>query len=389
MAEYIKKFANPAAADQYAINDIPFITSVDGDPIQNLHCNLSGKKLVNTGGIISVQSAGPVIPNNEIWYTTPGGDTDMYDLAFIIDMLVSQGATYNGPAVISNKYDDELQMWRMIFDDDVTVLGDVNRETMTIEGPFFVTNSELGLSCNIETIILSESVKRIGDYTFAGCTSLSSVTIPNSVKSIGYLAFFDCNSLRSVTIPNSVTTIGDYAFDDCDGLASVNIGNNVTNIGGGAFIHCASLTSITIPDSVRSIGDGAFWYCRGGDYIDGCYYLGNDVFVQSFREDINDIVIREGTKYVEAESIGCYQTISFPSTTKIIGSYAIFRNGGGSGDLDLISVTCHAVTPPVINYNEIGHIDDTTVFYVPAQSVNAYKTAPGWSTYADRIQAIQ
>lgn len=59
MKEYIKKFANPAAADQYAIKDIPFITSVDGGPIQNLHCNLSGKKLVNVSGIVEVQSAGP------------------------------------------------------------------------------------------------------------------------------------------------------------------------------------------------------------------------------------------------------------------------------------------------------------------------------------------
>ena len=59
MKEYIKKFENPAAAVQYAIKDIPFITSVDGDPIQNLHCNLSGKKLVNVSGIVKVQSAGP------------------------------------------------------------------------------------------------------------------------------------------------------------------------------------------------------------------------------------------------------------------------------------------------------------------------------------------
>ena len=59
MKEYIKKFVNPAAADQYAIKDIPFITSVDGDPIQNLHCNLSGKKLVNVSGTVEVQSAGP------------------------------------------------------------------------------------------------------------------------------------------------------------------------------------------------------------------------------------------------------------------------------------------------------------------------------------------
>lgn len=57
MADYIKKFANPALADQYAIKDIPFITSVATDPIQNLHCNLSGKKLVNVSGIVRISSS--------------------------------------------------------------------------------------------------------------------------------------------------------------------------------------------------------------------------------------------------------------------------------------------------------------------------------------------
>ena len=31
------------------------------------------------------------------------------------------GGTYNGPAVVSNEYDEEKQMWCMTFDDDVTI----------------------------------------------------------------------------------------------------------------------------------------------------------------------------------------------------------------------------------------------------------------------------
>ena len=39
MKEFIKKFVNAEAADNYAITHIPFTTSVATDPIQNLVCN--------------------------------------------------------------------------------------------------------------------------------------------------------------------------------------------------------------------------------------------------------------------------------------------------------------------------------------------------------------
>ena len=39
----------------------------------------------------------------------------------------------------------------------------------------------------------------IGDYAFADCTSLTSITIPNSVNSIGSGTFNGCTSLTSIT----------------------------------------------------------------------------------------------------------------------------------------------------------------------------------------------
>ena len=204
----------------------------------------------------------PIGPtNNKIWYTTT--DNEIYDSDRIIEILISIGGTYNGPAIVSNEYNDEKQMWCMTFDDDVTILGDFNEETMTAEGPCFVTNPKYGLACNVETIILPKTTTRIGDYTFYGCSGLTSVTIPNSVTSIGSGAFYNCRDLTAVTIPNSVISIGDYAFAYCSGLTSVTILDSVTNIGEGTFYGCSSLTSIEIPDNVISIGVSAFAECIG------------------------------------------------------------------------------------------------------------------------------
>jgi len=110
--------------------------------------------------------------------------------------------------------------------------------------------------------IIPSSVTSIGEYAFAFCSGLTSITIPNSVTSIGSGAFQDCSGLTgTLTIPNSVTSIGSNAFGNCSGLTSITIPSSVTNIEGNAFFGCSGLTSITIPSSVTSIGSGAFLNC--------------------------------------------------------------------------------------------------------------------------------
>ena len=106
-----------------------------------------------------------------------------------------------------------------------------------------------------------KTVTAIGDYAFARCYSLTSVSIPDSVTSIGDGAFYSCSSLTSVSIPDSVTSIGDSAFYWCSSLTSVSIPDSVTSIESWAFYACSSLTSVSIPNSVTAIGDYAFSDC--------------------------------------------------------------------------------------------------------------------------------
>lgn len=107
------------------------------------------------------------------------------------------------------------------------------------------------------------SVTKIGNYAFAECKNLTSVTIPETVTSIGEGAFSECSGLTSVTIGDGVTSIDDEAFKDCASLTSVTIPNSMISIGGSAFRGCKGLTDVIIPDGVTSIGGSAFQNCSG------------------------------------------------------------------------------------------------------------------------------
>ena len=54
-------------------------------------------------------------------------------------------------------------------------------------------------SNTITTLNIGNMVQVIPEYTFYGCTKLSSLTIPNSVKSIKGYAFAECTGLTSIT----------------------------------------------------------------------------------------------------------------------------------------------------------------------------------------------
>ena len=196
-------------------------------------------------------------------------------------------------------------------------------------------------SKNVTEVTLDNRTTEIQPGAFSGCTSLTSITIPDSVTSIDTRAFYNCSSLTSINFENNsqLTSIGSYAFSDCSSLTSITIPEGVTSIGNNVFQSCTSLTSITIPDSVTSIDTRAFSDCTS----------------------LTSITIPEGV-------------IS-------IGNYAFFDC------YSLTSITINATTPPTLGgYYAISF--NVANIYVPAESVDAYKAASGWSSHSSKISAI-
>jgi len=63
--------------------------------------------------------------------------------------------------------------------------------------------------------------------------------IPDSVTSIGNYAFAFCESLTSITIPDSVTSIGNETFSNCTGLSSITFLGDAPKIENDAFEGCS------------------------------------------------------------------------------------------------------------------------------------------------------
>lgn len=262
-------------------------------------------------------------------------------------------------------------------------------------------------------LIIPYNTERICQETFRNCNNITSVFMSSGISSIGAYSFESCSGLQSITIeattppgrPRNVTTNRNGAFNStncpiyvpCEsvseykysedqewsglrlriqpipgscrtkwlatytggttssaicqsssaivegeilqrGLLTVTVGDCVTKIDTNAFAYSNWLTSVTISDSVTIIGDSAFKGCTG----------------------LTDITIPSGVTGIN--------TSAFDDCTR------------------LTSITCLATTPPwASGYGSFDNTNECPI-YVPASSVNAYKTA--WSNYANRIQAI-
>jgi hypothetical protein len=123
---------------------------------------------------------------------------------------------------------------------------------------------------NFKDFVIPDTITKIGQAAFAGCSNLTHLTLPDSVETIGEGAFADSGNLRSVQLSANLSNIPNQAFLECYRLDNVEIPKYVTSIGDSAFLG-SWMTSIRISNSVTSIGAGAFSACA---HLQSIYYDG-------------------------------------------------------------------------------------------------------------------
>lgn len=308
------------------------------------------------------------------------------------------------------------------------------------EKPITEISSNTFSTKTIKSIVIPKNVTRIGSMAF-GHSRLTSITFEKESKltTIEQGAFVSCENLKSILLPDSVTEIGDCVFGGCynlewiDGGAHgfstalgvfykwldyvdchviaypassdieiVNYAPNHHNIGWGAFVGCKYLKQLDI--IINKIYQVNFWDCEQLEYIrlGETTYIENDVIKNCPKlKEINlPLASKIGencfinNKSLVSINLGCDEL----KVINTIGSNnaslnTLWISSGVESITDsfnscatLENIYCKATTPPALT-NSFDSIPATAKIYVPYISLSEYKTAEGWSQYADKIVA--
>jgi hypothetical protein len=255
------------------------------------------------------------------------------------------------------------------------------------EGLSFITSYAFSGCTSLALTSLPAGLSYISDGAFLGCTNLALTSLPEGLGFIDFSAFRDCTSLALTSLPVGLTEIGGSVFENCTSLALTELPAGLIEINSRAFSGCTNLVLKELPAGITSIDEKAFQDCTklaltslparitsiGRSAFDGCTNL-------ALTE------LPEGLTYIGSGAFsGCTGLTEIALTAELIDEILDYAFEGCE---NLALVTCHAITPPWLGADVFYGTHPNLRIEVPAESVDAYKAAYGWSEYADRIYAI-
>ena len=139
---------------------------------------------------------------------------------------------------------------------------------VVIEKDIKTISSSAFRNCKIKSVNNPSTLTAFGEYSFYGCTSLTTVNIPEGIKTIPNRCFQNCSSLSPISFPSSLTTLGQYAFSGCTKITQITLPTTVTKIDDGCFYNCTSLTTINIPSGITTLHSSCFYNCTSLKNLD-------------------------------------------------------------------------------------------------------------------------
>ena len=264
--------------------------------------------------------------------STMTGTVTVWDGGMSGDLVIPSHITYNGFDYTVKEIQSEYYI-----DDD---------------GEIEDCDGEAFYESEITSVVIPNTIEKIGSYAFSGCPELTTVNIPASVTIIESGIFSECANLTTITvdtnnpvfdsrnncnaiietasntliqgcnvsvIPETVTSIGRQAFYGCSGFTSINIPNNVSTIGSYAFGNCSNLSTVNIGSGVTNINIYSFGNSNNLNYIN----IDPDNSKYDSRDNCN-AVIETATNSL---FLGCKNS-TIPNTVTSIGEGA-FNNISG------------------------------------------------------------
>ena len=193
---------------------------------------------------------------------------------------------------------------------------------------------------------------------FGGNVSFDQAVFLVDPSSNGSQDYKHGDTLFVVAIP------GDSYYEFCDAKHIVFC-EGVTRLKEEAFDYCQSIESVHISASMRKFGDKAFWSCRNLKSV-------------TFAENSNFQVLSRRT-FRSCESL---PHIELPASLNRIATEAFYDC------TSLKIITLHSEQCVLESTNVFEESDQIQFIYVPESSVDWYKNASNWKSFADKIRAL-
>lgn len=250
---------------------------------------------------------------------------------------------------------------------------------------------------NINEAIFEQPDCTIANNAFQFCKQLKKIYFPRNITTIPNFVCYNCDGGLEIDMPDTVTTIGNSAFYYAKGALIKKMPSNLITIGNDAlsgntnaavlpsnrFINFNGITAL--PDTITTIGDYAFRNAANlflTKLPDSLTTLGQYAFSST------EIAITSIPSGVTVIPNYCFRYCPNITNITLHANITSINTGAFSDCSQLESVTVLATTPPTLGGTVFYNNKSTRKIYVPAASLEAYKSATNWSAYASYMEAI-
>ena len=217
-------------------------------------------------------------------------------------------------------------------------------------------------------IKFAEELSTIRYNAFYGQTDLESIVLPNSLRVIGNKAFTGCTRLSDVSLNNSLYELGDNVFEGCTSLTTIKIPGELVKMGKEVFKGCSKLTKFT---GTCATSNGKAIVLHG---VLKAY--ATDAHANSFDIPNDADTIEDGTFYGATK----LNTINIHSNVSQIGNSAFYNCD------NLNEIYCRPTTPPSLGDYAFYNCSSDLRIYVPMDSEVDYLSDSDWRIYIDNIE---
>lgn len=337
-------------------------------------------------------------------------DNTVTDSGITYQVQVGEKAFLNDTTLKSVAMADSVQIKKYAFS------GCKNLEHIQFPRLLTTIEKQICWHTNLDSVIIPDSVKRIEESAFCDCYMLKYAKLPEGLQVIEGGAFYH-TAIEYIDFPASLTDIesGAFAFVPLRRITFPD-NNQIKDIF-GAFEEINTLEYVDLSNTPITVWDACFWFCTIDTFLlpDSLKRVDriNDLrinYLSPFPPTLEGISVTTISTKVMDLSKTTLENLTIDGQTPIyklpvtlqyadINSdwkylflkadtmkeirwntfYYVASWGGGNRDRPII---LRSKVPPTLA--EFANIDTCyTPLYVPCESVEAYKRAPGWRWFAD------